>query len=143
MSLWYGLSGSIQNSSIPRGQWKAPGTMPSRSSSRTSRRSTNTTSSRPSRAFASSGLIDVMCDFASSTICLNPLRDAFMDASPRSDFQVFLSHRLVGREVGGRALEHDTPVAHHVHAVRDFQGDGQLLLDQEDGHATTGDLVEE
>ena len=26
--LWYGLCGSIQNSSMPRGQWNAPGTFP-------------------------------------------------------------------------------------------------------------------
>src|SRR5262245_14428092 len=54
IGLWYGLCGSIQNSSIPRGQWKAPGTRPSRSSSRTSRTSTSTISSRPASLTASS-----------------------------------------------------------------------------------------
>src|SRR5262245_16820576 len=54
IGLWYGLCGSIQNSSIPRGQWKAPGTRPSRSSSRTSRTSTSTVSSRPASLTASS-----------------------------------------------------------------------------------------
>src|SRR5438309_6394995 len=48
--------------------------MPSRSSSRTSRRSTKTTSSRPSRRRASSRLIVRMRDLASSTICRKPLR---------------------------------------------------------------------
>src|SRR6202049_1942768 len=52
--LWYGPCGSTQHSSMPRGQWKAPGTRPSRLSSRTSRRSTNTTSSRPCSLIASS-----------------------------------------------------------------------------------------
>src|SRR5262245_45104479 len=54
IGLWYGLCGSIQNSSIPRGQWKAPGTRPSRSNSRTSRTSTSTISSRPASLTASS-----------------------------------------------------------------------------------------
>src|SRR6185436_10755199 len=58
----------------PRGQWKAPGIMPSRSSSRMSRRSTKTTSSRPSRSRASGSPIVVMRALASSTSCRNPLR---------------------------------------------------------------------
>jgi hypothetical protein len=66
--LWYGLSGSSQNSSIPRGQWKAPGIIPSRSSSRTSRRSTKTTSSVPRRPRASSRESVVIRALASSTI---------------------------------------------------------------------------
>src|SRR5262249_20668780 len=52
-SLWYLLKGSIQNSSMPRGQWNAPGIRPSRASSRISRRSTNTTSLRPLSLIAS------------------------------------------------------------------------------------------
>src|SRR5262245_10669892 len=59
---------------MPRGQWKAPGIIPSRSSSRMSRRSTNTTSSRPSRARASGSPIVVIRALASSTSCRNPLR---------------------------------------------------------------------
>src|SRR5262245_39776393 len=55
--------------------------MPSRSSSRTSRRSTKTTSSLPRRPRASSRLIVVMRAFASSTIWRNPLR-SFMAGLP-------------------------------------------------------------
>src|SRR5678815_3890767 len=107
---------------MPRGQWKAPGIRPSRSSSRTSRRSTNTTFSLPRRCLASSRLMVLMRDLASSTICLNPLRGVFMAmiwclALPCSDFEVFLPHRRVGREGRGGPFEHDTPVAHHVHPV--------------------------
>src|SRR5919198_608252 len=83
MSLWYGLSGSIQNSSMPRGQWNAPGIMPSRSSSRTSRRSTKTTSSRPCRRLASSRLIVVIRAFASSTSWRNPFFSFIAGSSRR------------------------------------------------------------
>src|SRR5690606_35176004 len=74
--LKYGLSGSAQNSSIPRGAWKAPGTMPSRSSSRTSRMSTNCTPGSPSRALASSTGIVAMRALASATSCLMPFFSA-------------------------------------------------------------------
>src|SRR5688500_8735983 len=57
---------------MPRGQWNAPGIIPSRSSSRTSRRSTKTASPLACRARASSRLIVVIRAFASSTICRNP-----------------------------------------------------------------------
>src|SRR4030095_5978327 len=59
---------------MPRGQWKAPGIMPSRSSSRMSRRSTKTTASRPQWSRASGSPIVVMRALASSTSCRNPLR---------------------------------------------------------------------
>src|SRR4029453_5001784 len=59
---------------MPRGQWKAPGIMPSRSSSRMSRKSTKTTSSWPSRWRASGSPIVVMRALDSSTSCRNPLR---------------------------------------------------------------------
>src|SRR6185369_13565211 len=63
---------------MPRGQWKAPGIWPSRSSSRTSRRSTKSTSGRPCLARASSRLSVLMRDFASSTICRKPFRSAIV-----------------------------------------------------------------
>src|SRR4029079_4330518 len=47
-------AGSIQNSSMPRGPWRARGTLASRWSSRGSRISTSTTSSRPCSLIASS-----------------------------------------------------------------------------------------
>src|SRR5436190_15387475 len=59
--------------------------MPSRSSSLTSRRSTNTTSSRPSRACASSSPMVLIRAFASSTSCWKPFLSAITaSVSPSS-----------------------------------------------------------
>src|ERR1051326_8761270 len=71
--LWYGLCGSSQNSSMPRGQWKAPGMRPSRSSSRMSRRSTNTTSPRPWSLIASSRRSVSISRSAASISARNPV----------------------------------------------------------------------
>src|SRR5215471_20477995 len=58
-------------------------------------------------------------------------------------FQALSPDRLVGHQRGGRALEHDAPVAHHVQAMGDLERDRELLLDEQDGDATACDLVEE
>ena len=55
-----------------RVQWKAPGTWPSRSSSRGSRMSTSTVSWRPCSLTASAALIVSMRAFASPTIAFTP-----------------------------------------------------------------------
>src|SRR5919106_2025317 len=129
MSLWYGLSGSIQNSSMPRGQWKAPGIMPSRSSSRMSRRSTKTTPERPCRSRASSRLIVVIRDFASSTSCRNPFRSAMSAFSSSASVvgdAVDPARLVVGDEQG--AVRHDEDVGRATAGEAAFQPAGGKRL---------------
>src|SRR2546427_784301 len=65
---------------------------------------------------------------ARHTIRARPSPPAADDAAPQLlHLQALPAHRLVGQELGGRALEHDAAVAHHVEAVRNFKRDGQLL----------------
>src|SRR5690606_39075192 len=123
--LKYGLSGSAQNSSIPRGAWNAPGTRPSRSSSRTSRMSTNCTSGSPSSALASSTGIVVMRALASSTSCLMPFFTAMgtvlgCDAWSRNSW----ARERRAKQV---ALRHQRQLAriHGSRSVRDFRLDQQ------------------
>src|SRR4029079_19070974 len=52
---------------------------------------------------------------------------AFATLRP-SHFEPFAPDRLARAQGRGRAVEHDTPMAHHVHAMRDRERDGQLLL---------------
>src|SRR5882672_6058283 len=115
---------------MPRGQWKAPGIIPSRSSSRTSRRSTNTTSSRPWRARASSRLSVLIRDFASSTSRRNPF--ASFTASLRLVVEPELLERVAGlgdvtaaRREGPRDLaDVDVPPRVHRDAVRRREAPG-------------------
>src|ERR1700730_9416108 len=77
LSLWkidlaYGLAGSIQNSSMPRVQEKAPGIRPSRSISRGSRISTITTSSPCAALMVSAALRVSISALASSISALMP-----------------------------------------------------------------------
>lgn len=52
--------------------------------------------------------------------------------SAASDLKPFAADGFIRQEFGGRPLEDDAAVSHHVDAVRDAHGDHQPLLDQED-----------
>ena len=66
-----------------------------------------------------------------------------MDAYSQSDLQPFLADGRVLPELGWRALKHDAAVTHYVDAVRYPHRDRELLLDQQDGYAASGDFGDE
>src|SRR5712692_373862 len=56
---------------------------------------------------------------------------------------VLLKAPRTAAPIGGAAFEHHATMAHYIEPVRDAQGDGQLLLDEEDGDAALGDALQE
>src|SRR6266545_129201 len=136
---------------MPRGQWKAPGIWPSRSSSRTSRRSTKTTPGRPCRALASSRLSVVIRDFASSTSCRKPFRSAIVLSSLSATLvadAVDSAGLVVGDEQG--AVGHDEDVGRasggRIAALQPALGERLVgrrapALDLHEGHAIADRLA--
>jgi hypothetical protein len=68
--------------------------------------------------------------------------EAFRARSSRSHFQPFFANVGGRGEICGRAFVDDFPVSHDVEPMGNPQNDCQLLLDQQDGDAAPGDLLE-
>src|ERR1700722_15451363 len=67
---------------------------------------------------------------------------AFRARSSRSPFQPFFANVRGGGEICGRAFVDDLSVSHDVQPMGDPQNDSQLLLDEQNGDAAPGDLLE-
>jgi len=91
------------------------------------------------RATATIGLRHTNAKFGSAAWrCAAPRPDAAPACG--SHFEPFVAHLLVALELGGRALEHDAAVAHDVDPLRNVEGNGELLLNQQDGETAPGDF---
>src|SRR5262245_28174392 len=60
-----------------------------------------------------------------------------------SDSQVLVDGGLVGPELGGRRVVADDALLHDVDAVGHVQGQGDVLLDQKNGHALAVEDVDD
>src|SRR5437867_937817 len=61
-------------------------------------------------------------------------RSAFPDLGS-ADSEIRALDVLARRHVRRRTLQHDAALLHHVHGLRELEGEPRVLLDEQDGHA--------